>query len=193
MIKFLIPAFLIVVSSLAAAPAGPSKVVASANADIKAAANKSGATSSSIGAVVEKYYDYKELGKRALGKTWATMNNSTQEQFSEIFIKFHRSNFQPKAVELAQMQTTFGKEVVEGDSVTVTTTVITKTGRKKVVYKLHRENEKKEWRIWDVITDDDSIYRVYKDQFSTIVGKEGLDGLLARLKKNTGQPKNQGK
>lgn len=193
MIKFLIPAFLIAASSLTAATTSPSEIVASANADIKAAAIKPGATSSSIGAVFEKNFDYKELGKRVLDKNWSSMKTSQQEQFLALFAMVLRLDFQPKAVDRAQMQTIFGKESIPGSSAIVPTTVITKTGQISVNYKLYRTPDTKEWRIWDVIIDDVSLWQTYKDQYKTIITKEGFDGLFARLKKKTEQAKNRGK
>jgi ABC-type transporter MlaC component len=39
------------------------------------------------------------------------------------------------------------------------------------------------WKTSDVVTDDVSMLENYRNQFNKIIGKEGVPGLIARMKK----------
>jgi len=166
-------------SSHAAETASPTAFVSSANADIKKAAGKPGATVESIGIVVEKYFDYEEMGKRALGGTYNTIDAKNRKTFFDLFISHNRRQLQPSLVERAQLKT---KYAASGDATTVSTTVTTNKGKISVVYKLYY-TKTNELRIYDVITGGESYLNTKKDQFGTILGKEGFDGLISRMRK----------
>jgi phospholipid transport system substrate-binding protein len=47
-------------------------------------------------------------------------------------------------------------------------------------YRLHVEGD--HWRIFDVITEDVSTLQNYRAEFSKIIAKDGVDGLISRMK-----------
>ena len=71
-----------------------------------------------------------------------------------------------------------------GDKTVVTATVFNKGKSSKVVYKLFQDGSN--WKAWDLVLDKVSSLQSYRDQFSSIIAKEGFDGLMARLRKNAG-------
>jgi phospholipid transport system substrate-binding protein len=75
----------------------------------------------------------------------------------------------------------------------VATTVKVKQDVVPVEYKLFRENEKGEWRIYDIVTDDVSLLETYQGQFRKLMADKGFDGLLTTLKSKRAQlEKNSG-
>jgi phospholipid transport system substrate-binding protein len=55
-----------------------------------------------------------------------------------------------------------------------------------VDYKLVAQGD--EWRVYDVITEDVSILDNYRSQFNRIIAKEGVPGLIARMKAKIDKP-----
>ncbi|MBZ4422061.1 phospholipid-binding protein MlaC [Myxococcus sp. RHSTA-1-4] len=180
-------ASLLAAALIAAAPASPLSVVKSGNADVQKAANAPGATAESLAGVVEKFVDFEELAKRALGdKTWATLTPAQQKEFTTTMTGLLRASYAQKAIGQAQAQVKYGKESVQGSEATVNTLLTVKKDQIPVDYRLYRAG-KGEWRIYDVITDEVSLVDTYKGQFRKLLNDKGFDGLLSTLKSKRAQ------
>ncbi|NTX13969.1 ABC transporter substrate-binding protein [Myxococcus sp. CA056] len=180
-------ASLLAATLIAAAP-GPLSVVKSGNADVQKAANAPGATVESLASVVEKFVDFQELAKRALGdKTWATLTPTQRKDFSETMTGLLRASYAQKAIGQAQAEVKYGKESIEGTEATVNTTLTLKKDQIPVDYRLYKPNAKSDWRIYDVVTDEVSLVDTYKGQFQKLLSTKGFDGLLSTLKTKRAQ------
>jgi len=179
-------ASLLAATLLAAAP-GPLSVVKSGNTDVQRAANAPGATVESLASVVEKFVDFEELAKRALGdKTWATLTPAQRKDFSQTMTGLLRASYAQKAIGQAQADVKYGKESIEGNEATVNTTLTLRKDQIPVDYRLYK-SPKGEWRIYDVVTDEVSLVDTYKGQFQKLLGTKGFDGLLTTLKAKRAQ------
>ncbi|QSQ15562.1 MlaC/ttg2D family ABC transporter substrate-binding protein [Myxococcus landrumensis] len=180
-------ASLLAATLLAAAPT-PLTVVKSGNADVQRAANAPGATVESLATVVEKFVDFQELAKRALGdKTWTSLTPAQRKDFSETMTGLLRASYAQKAIGQAQADVKYGKESVEGTEATVNTTLTLKKDQIPVDYRLYKQTAKSDWRIYDVVTDEVSLVDTYKGQFQKLLGTKGFDGLLSTLKTKRAQ------
>jgi phospholipid transport system substrate-binding protein len=62
----------------------------------------------------------------------------------------------------------------------------TKNGRKRTMsidYVLH-ENDNA-WRVFDLVTDGVGLVQNYRSQFNKVIAKEGIAGLLERMRKKS--------
>ncbi|AKQ66277.1 ABC-type transport system protein [Myxococcus hansupus] len=175
-------ASLLAATLLAAAP-GPLTVVKSGNADVQKAANAPGATAQSLATVVEKFVDFEELAKRALGdKSWSELKPAQRKEFTETMTGLLRASYAQKALGQAQANVKYGEEGVDGNEATVGTTVTVKKDSVPVEYRLYRTSATSPWRIYDVVTDEVSLVDTYKGQFRKLLSDKGFDGLLSTLK-----------
>ncbi|MBU8894776.1 ABC transporter substrate-binding protein [Corallococcus sp. H22C18031201] len=181
-------ASLLAATLLAAAPAAPLTVVKSGNADVQKAANAPGATVQSLASVVEKFVDFSELAKRALGeKAWEGLTPAQRKDFTETMTGLLRASYAQKAIGQAKADVKYGKETIQGNEATVVTTLTVKKDEIPVDYKLFRTTPKAEWRIFDVVTDEVSLVETYKGQFRKILNDKGFEGLLSTLKAKRAQ------
>ena len=181
-------ASLLAATLLAAAPASPLSVVKSGNADVQKAASASGATVDSLATVVEKFVDFEELAKRALGdKQWTSLTPAQRKEFTETMTGLLRASYAQKAIGQAQADVKYVKEQAEGNEATVHTILTMKKDNIPIEYRLYRPDAKKEWRIYDVITDEVSLVDTYKGQFRKLLADKGFDGLLSTLKSKRAQ------
>ncbi|QSQ26226.1 ABC transporter substrate-binding protein [Pyxidicoccus parkwayensis] len=181
-------ASLLAAALLAAAPASPLSVVKSGNTDVQKAANAPGATVDSLASVVEKFVDFEELAKRALGdKTWASLTPAQRKEFTETMTGLLRASYAQKAIGQANAEVKYVKESAQGNEATVHTILTLKKDNIPIEYKLYRADTKKEWRIYDVITDEVSLVDTYKGQFRKLLADKGFDGLLSTLKSKRAQ------
>ncbi|WNG37021.1 ABC transporter substrate-binding protein [Archangium violaceum] len=171
---------------LTAAP-GPLEVVKSGNTDVQKVASAKGATADQLSKVVEKFVDFGELSKRALGDTWNKLTAAQRKEFSSTMEGLLRASYAQKALGQAKAQVQYGKEAVEGNEASVDTTMNVNRDKFPVEYKLYRPNEKGEWRIYDIVTDEVSLLETYQGQFRKLLADKGFDGLLATLKAKRAQ------
>jgi phospholipid transport system substrate-binding protein len=138
----------------------------------------------SLKTLINSMFSFPELGKRALGKTWATLKKPDQDSFVAVFRKMVENSSIKRLESYRADSTQYSAATGTGDKTVVTAMVFNRGKSSKVVYKLFLEGTT--WKAWDLILDDVSSLRSYRDQFSSIVGKEGFEGLMKRLRKNSG-------
>lgn len=170
-------------ASLLAAP-GPLAVVKAADADVQKVLEKD-ATIEKLATVADGYIDFVELARRALGpKEWAKLDKKKQDEFSATMKGLLRASYAQKALGDGRNGAKFEyvSEKIDVGEATVQATLVMKTDRFPVTYKLYRADAKSPWRIFDVVTDDVSLVGTYSDQFRKMIASKGFDGLLASLK-----------
>lgn len=171
---------------LTAAP-GPLEVVKSGNTDVQKVASAKGTTVDQLSKVVEKFVDFGELSKRALGDTWSKLTAAQRKEFSSTMEGLLRASYAQKALGQGKAQVHYGKESVEGNEASVDTTMNVNRDKFPVEYKLYRPSEKGEWRIYDIVTDEVSLLETYQGQFRKLLADKGFDGLLTTLKAKRAQ------
>jgi phospholipid transport system substrate-binding protein len=134
--------------------------------------------------LINGMFSFPELGKRALGKTWATLKKPEQDSFVAVFRRMVENSSIKRLESYRADSTQYSAATGTGDKTVVAASVFNHGKSSKVVYKLFPEGNS--WKAWDLVLDDVSSLRSYRDQFSSIVGKEGFEGLMKRLRKNSG-------
>lgn len=178
----------LIAATLLAATPTPLEVVKTGNADVQRAANAPGATVEQLASVVEKFVDFEELAKRALGKEWDKLTPAQRKDFADTMRGLLRASYAQKAIGQAKADVKYGKETIQGDEATVNTILTVKKDQIPVDYKLYKVAGKGGgWRIFDVITDEVSLVETYAGQFRKLISDKGFDGLLSTLKSKRAQ------
>lgn len=138
----------------------------------------------SLKKMINGMFSFPELGKRALGKNWATLKKPQQDSFVAVFRRMVENTSIKRLENYRADSTKYAPVTGSGDKTVVTATVFNKGKSSKVVYKLFQDGSN--WKAWDLVLDKVSSLQSYRDQFSSIIAKEGFDGLMARLRKNAG-------
>lgn len=140
----------------------------------------------SIRAHLDSMFDFGELGKRALGKTWSPLAKVDQDSFQVHFSGMVRK----KALESPQdyLSDSAKYEVVgksTKDQAIVRSTVFRGPDQTVITYSLHKVGAA--WRVFDLKQGEKpSQMEKYRDQFSKYLAKKTFKDLLATLKKNAG-------
>jgi phospholipid transport system substrate-binding protein len=135
---------------------------------------------------VRDFLDIDELGKRAMTNQWSKLSPAQQKEFLDTLRALIEDNYVRGLRANLEYTVDYSGESTDKDgNIDVTTTINTKRhGRPykiEVDYVLKKDGDK--WKAWDVKTDGVGLVENYKTQFDTIIGKEGFDGLIARMKK----------
>jgi phospholipid transport system substrate-binding protein len=176
-------ASLLAATLMAAAPATPMDVVKAGTSEVQKAATAPKATVEQLATVVEKFVDFEELAKRALGKSWDPLTPAQRKDFTDTMKGLLRASYAQKAIGQGNAAVKYGKETIKGEEATVTTTITVKKDQLPVDYKLYRAGGANgTWRVYDVITDEVSLVETYRGQFRKLMTDQGFDGLLKTLK-----------
>jgi phospholipid transport system substrate-binding protein len=180
-------AVVIATTLLAAAPS-PLEVVRAGYTRVQEAANKPGATVEQLAGAVDRFVDFEELARRALGETWNTLTPGQRKEFTGEMRAMLRAFYAQRALGSPGAQMTYGEERIEGREAAVSTLLKVKGTSIPMVYKLYKPARKASgWRVYDVVTDKSSLLENYRIQFRKLLADKGFEGLLATLKARRAQ------
>jgi len=138
-----------------------------------------------VTAKLSTFLDVEELGRRALKDHWAKLTDPQKKEFSELLRELVEANYVKALRSQLEYEVTYVSESPKDSSVSVATEVRSaKSGRKQTMsidYVLH-ENANA-WRVFDLVTDGVGLVENYRSQFNKIIAKEGIAGLLERMRK----------
>ena len=132
-----------------------------------------------IGAV----FDFKELSRRTLGRTWKKMSPEQQTEFVELFTQVLQGVYADLLMSYTDQKVIFGdeKKLKKGRS-EVESHLVTSDGRKIPIF--YRLTDKTgSWRVYDVIIEGVSMVKNYRTQFREILSKDSPEKLLEILRK----------
>lgn len=131
--------------------------------------------------LITPVFDFEEMSKRCLGTNWKTASPDQQKEFQKLFSNLLAKNYIKQIREKAKgskFKILGAQEASE--KATVQTMVTTDAGDLKIDYRLY--NKPGNWKIYDVIIENIGLVSNYRSEFSDIVSKEGVSGLIEKLR-----------
>jgi len=134
-----------------------------------------------IRTVVDQYFDFEEMAKRALGPEWNNQPATKQQDYVGAFSEFLFSVYIDKIENYTDEKITYQPKEEEGDRAVVNAIVEgSKTGKIGLEYRLH--SMAGSWKAYDVVIEGVGLVNNYRSQFSSILTNSSFDDLLNRLK-----------
>jgi phospholipid transport system substrate-binding protein len=136
--------------------------------------------------IVEEYFDFEEMGKRALGRPWKDITPDKQQEFIRLFkqLLFNVYVSRIEAGATPKTVTRYGGEELDGRYAIVKTRVAGDSRPDvQIDYRLLQEGE--EWKVYDVVIEGISLVDNYRQQFASILTNESFEGLLKQLREKT--------
>lgn len=178
----------LIIATLLTASPGPLETVKSGYADVQKAANAPGATIEKVAQAVDRFVDFEELARRALGDTWSRITPTQRKELTGAMRSMLRAFYAQRILSKPDNEVTYGQELLQGNEATVSTLVMVEGNRIPITYKLYRAAPKdKSWRIYDIVTADVSLLEDYRGQFSQLLADQGFNGLLSAVKARQAQ------
>jgi phospholipid transport system substrate-binding protein len=131
-----------------------------------------------IGAV----FDFKELSRRTLGRTWKKMKPEQQTEFVDLFTKVLQGVYADLLMSYSDQKIIFGKEtMLKKGRAEVESHLVTSDNRKiPLFYRL--TNKSGSWKVYDVIVEGVSMVKNYRTQFKEILANDSPEKLLEVLR-----------
>lgn len=139
-----------------------------------------------VTASVKSFIDIDELGRRAMADHWKALTTAQQTDFLSTLRELINDNYLKGLRANIDYTVSYTGETTDPDGgVIVNTTINTKRHNRpykiEVTYVLRKDAGK--LRAWDVKTDGVGLVENYREQFNKIIEKDGVSGLLAKMKK----------
>ena len=132
-----------------------------------------------IMAVIEGGFNFREMSKRVLGKTWRTISEQQRDYFTQLMTKLLENVYIGKLEGYSGQVTEFKAEKIKGNRAQVTT-IVENAGVNLPVHYIMKESDD-HWMVYDINIEGVSLVRNYQEQFKSILRKEKYEGLVKVL------------
>lgn len=133
--------------------------------------------------ITEEYFDFEEMGKRALGRPWRDITPAQQKEFIQLF-KQLLFNVYVRRIESNASRTTttqYDEERIEGRFALVKTRVTSDNQPDiQIEYRLRLDGGA--WKVYDVMIEGISLVANYRQQFGSILANRSFESLLDMLR-----------
>jgi phospholipid transport system substrate-binding protein len=141
--------------------------------------------------IVDEYFDFQEMARRALGRPWKDQPPQKQQEFVELFKQLLFNNYTGRVETYTgtNERVVYDEEKIEGEYALVRTRVLDhKNTNVQLDYRLKLING--EWKVYDVVAEGISLVDNYRGQFNSILsGGKSFDALLAQLREKVADQK----
>lgn len=124
-------------------------------------------------------FDFREMSKRVLGKTWKTISEEDRLYFTKLMTKLLENVYVGKLESYSGQDIVFTNERTKGNRAQVTT-LIEHQGVELPIHYIMKYSADK-WMVYDINIEGVSLVRNYMEQFKSILRKERYDGLVKVL------------
>ena len=140
--------------------------------------------------IVDEYFDFGEMAKRALGRPWKEQSPQKQQEFVDLFKQLLFNNYAGKVETYTgtNEKIVYDGEKIEGEYALVKTRVLEyKNTNVQLDYRLRLI--KGEWKVYDVVAEGVSLVDNYRGQFNSILANKSFDAFLAQLREKVAEQK----
>jgi phospholipid transport system substrate-binding protein len=133
--------------------------------------------------IIDEVFDYELMAKIALGKTWATLSQDKQKEFSKIFeTKLKNSYIDKLNLYNDQKVKIVALNPYRDSRLQLETELLGKDGIYKINYNFYNKSKDgQNWLIYDVDLVGVSIIQTYRQQFEGLLKEKTFDEMLVLL------------
>jgi len=141
--------------------------------------------------LVDQVFDYQEAAELVLGPVWQTRTPAQQGEFVRLFADFLERGFVAmigsKASVADGVSVQYLGESVDGQSATVSTTLLTRSGTDLPVdYSMLQWDGR--WMVRDVVIEGVSLIANYRAQFTRVIRTSSYAALISRMRGDATDP-----
>ena len=129
-----------------------------------------------IMSTIKAGFDFQEMCKRVLGRTWQEISPVEREHFTELMTKLLENAYIGKLEDYHYKKIEFIEEKVQDDRAQVTTLVEKDDVKLPVHYIL--QLTPRGWMVYDINIEGVSLVRNYMEQFRSILRTDSFQGLV---------------
>lgn len=139
-----------------------------------------------IRAVVDRYFDFDAIAKRALGRRWRSEPPEKMREFTRYFSRLLFNTYIGKIENYTDEKITYGLQQ-KGDDYAVVDAVVTGSQVGKVTLQYYMHLKGGSWKVYDVVIEGVGLVTNYRGQFNSILTRSSFDDLLKQLKEKASE------
>ncbi len=138
---------------------------------------------------IKSGFDFHEMCKRVLGRTWRDIDDEQREHFTKSMTKFLENAYIGKLEDYHYKKIEYVGETIRDDRAVVTTMV--EKGNVKLPVRYVLQLTPQGWMVYDINIEGLTLVKNYREQFRSILLKDSFTGLLKIIEdKNKSMEKN---
>ena len=131
--------------------------------------------------VINARFDFRAMSQRTLATNWKKASKEQKQEFVTLFSQLIENTYIGRVEAYTDEKVDYPGEKVKGKKAVVETLILTASADIPINYKVYQKKDG-EWWVYDVIIEGISLISNYRSSYQDIVSKEGLDGLLAKMR-----------
>jgi phospholipid transport system substrate-binding protein len=140
--------------------------------------------------IVDEYFDFGEMAKRALGRPWKDQSPQKQQEFLDLFKQLLFNNYVGRVETYTDTdeRLVYDEQKIEGEYALVKTRVLNyRNTNVQLDYRLKLFNG--QWKVYDVVVEGVSLVDNYRGQFNSILASKPFDTFLSQLREKVAEQK----
>ena len=129
--------------------------------------------------LIRARFNFEIMSQRTLGKYWKTATSAEQERFVELYSDLLEASYIGRIEAYSDETVDYREEKIDEGRAEVATTVNSGNTHIPIVYRLVQQGDG--WFVYDVVIEEVSLIRNYRNSYGEIVRKEGYAGLFGRM------------
>jgi len=129
--------------------------------------------------LIKKRFYFRAMSQRTLATNWRKASKEEQQAFTDLFSQLLEKTYMGKIEAYTDEEVEYVREKLKGKKAVIDTLIKTGNVDIPITYKTVRKGD--EWLVYDVIIEEISLISNYRSSYKTIVKKEGISGLLAKM------------
>lgn len=132
-----------------------------------------------IMSLIKHGFDFREMSKRVLGKTWQDINDKERDNFTRLMTKLLENVYIGKLESYSGQTIEYSGETIKEDRGQVSV-LLDNAGVKIPIHYIMRKSDTR-WMVYDINIEGVSLVRNYQEQFKAILRKDNYQGLVKVL------------
>lgn len=131
-------------------------------------------------------FDFNTMSRSILARNWKKADAEQQRRFVVLLRTLLEDTYMTAIESYTSEQINFGDEKIKGKKAVVNVSILLTSGAEApLLFKLR--NKGGDWFVYDVVIEGVSLVSTFRSNFSSIVKRDGVDGLLERLEQKMKQ------
>jgi len=133
-----------------------------------------------VRAILDESFDYKEMGKRSLGRTWKKLKPEGRKEFLDVFTMLLKTSYVKKIEGYKEEKIDYVSEELDGEYAVCKTIIHTDTVDIPVDYKMMFKNGR--WSAYDVVIEGIGLVSNYRRQFKKLIRRKGYKKMIENMR-----------
>jgi phospholipid transport system substrate-binding protein len=129
--------------------------------------------------LIRARFNFNIMSQRTLGKYWKSATPAEQEHFVTLFSDLLEASYIGRIEGYSDEIVSYGEEKIDNDRAEVETQLNSGGTHIPINYRMVLQGD--QWFVYDVVIEEVSLIKNYRNSYGEIVRKEGFSGLFTRM------------